>query len=248
MAEWLSTRQTAELLGVSEASVRRWSDHGILPVRRIGPRRERKFRTDHVERLRQAGRPTTAFPVPRQGDLQEYVLGTASFPAYTHLALFYDSDKGRLRVATPFLREGLVAGQPCLLAMRGPALESHLDSLTRTEVDVDGALRAGRLIVWDAESSSVDEALRFWEEALWTALNSQAPVIRVVGEAASQCERLGSESDQQAFEAALNLLTRRFPCLFLCQYDVRAISGPTLLSALRTHPDMMELPLRTLIC
>src|SRR5256885_10054098 len=45
---WLSTLQAAKRLGVSEASVRRWSDRGLLPVQRVGKRLERRFQAGEV--------------------------------------------------------------------------------------------------------------------------------------------------------------------------------------------------------
>src|SRR5690348_13108007 len=39
----LNTNEAARFLRVSEASIRRWSDSGLLPVVRVGRRRERRF-------------------------------------------------------------------------------------------------------------------------------------------------------------------------------------------------------------
>ena len=43
-SELLDIAQAAALLRVSEASLRRWTNAGRLPCRRIGGRRERRFR------------------------------------------------------------------------------------------------------------------------------------------------------------------------------------------------------------
>ena len=59
---WLSTLQAAKRLGVSEASVRRWSDRGLLPVQRVGKRLERRFKAEHVDRF---VAPAPAGPPPR---------------------------------------------------------------------------------------------------------------------------------------------------------------------------------------
>ena len=56
MQDELSTREAAELLGVSEASIRRWSDEGLLPVRRIGRRLERRFSEEDLRRFGHSGR------------------------------------------------------------------------------------------------------------------------------------------------------------------------------------------------
>src|SRR5207249_7233940 len=42
-SEWLDIAQAAALLRVSEASLRRWTNGGRLPCRRIGGRRGRRF-------------------------------------------------------------------------------------------------------------------------------------------------------------------------------------------------------------
>jgi excisionase family DNA binding protein len=249
MTEWLSTRQTADRLGVSEATVRRWGDRGLLPVHRVGRRRERRFPTDRLEQFRQPSRPGAA-EVTARPDTARVSLGATVLPVFTHLACFYDTDDRMLRLASPFLRDGIQAGQPCILAAAGREADIHLESLRRTGVDVDRALRTGGLTLWSAPTASTDEALSWAEDALWAAVSMAGTgdrVIRAVGEALSQRRRFGSEADLMAFEAAMSSITGRFPGLWLCQYDVREFSGPTLLTALRAHPDMLALPLRTLI-
>ena len=47
----LSTKETAEMLGVSPSTVRRWSDDGTLPCYRIGTSGYRKFDKDVVASL-----------------------------------------------------------------------------------------------------------------------------------------------------------------------------------------------------
>src|SRR5256885_5585183 len=39
----LNTAEAARFLRVSQASIRRWSDSGLLAARRVGRRRERRF-------------------------------------------------------------------------------------------------------------------------------------------------------------------------------------------------------------
>lgn len=42
----LAVRQVAQLLAVHVNTVRKWADHGIIPVYRVGPRRDRRFRRE----------------------------------------------------------------------------------------------------------------------------------------------------------------------------------------------------------
>ena len=81
--ELLNTAEAARFLRVSQASIRRWSDGGLLASLRVGRRRERRFaESDLVEFLNRAEKPSAPaqraaihvggvpIPVPRPpGDL-----------------------------------------------------------------------------------------------------------------------------------------------------------------------------------
>ena len=47
----LTTAQAAAMLGVHPNTIRNWSDAGILPTYRIGPRRDRRFKRDDLDRF-----------------------------------------------------------------------------------------------------------------------------------------------------------------------------------------------------
>src|SRR2546422_6352274 len=94
---WLSTRQAAKRLGVSEASVRRWSDRGLLPVQRVGKRLERRFKPEHVERF---AAPATPRP-PLASDIPRVALGGQAGGPRTPPPTPYDPDAGPARVGAP---------------------------------------------------------------------------------------------------------------------------------------------------
>src|SRR4029077_19246224 len=102
--------------------IRRWSDRGILPVQRVGRRRERRFKPEDVERP-----PEQVQPVPRPGPPhpKQGVLGGVAVDVPIHLAAFYDSDAGRVRLTAPFLAEGIRAGEPCFLLAQGEELDAY---------------------------------------------------------------------------------------------------------------------------
>jgi excisionase family DNA binding protein len=241
----LSTRQAAERLGVSEASVRRWSDQGRLPVQRVGKRRERRFRPEDVESASHVRAPE----LPRTaGQAAQVMLGGQAVDVPIHLAALYDSDAGRVRLTVPFLGDGLRAGQPCFLVAQGEELDSYLVALDAIPgVDVDRDLSSGLLTVVGGPGRTVAEALDFWEEKLWAATDRHAPVIRTVGEMVSARENFESEQEMLAYDAALNMTARRFPWAVICQYDVRKFSGPAILQAIRAHPDILDVSLSLLI-
>src|ERR1700682_1270076 len=105
----LNTAEAAQFLRVSQASIRRWSDAGLLAGHRVGRRRERRFaEADRVRFLNRSEAPPRRETAIHVGDL--------AIPVPGHLATFYSSDAGRLRLTVPFLADGLRSDPPCSLA------------------------------------------------------------------------------------------------------------------------------------
>jgi len=243
----MSTRQVADRLRVSEASVRRWSDRGVLPVQRVGRRGERRFKPEDVDGFALASRANPPLALARIDRPQVLISGRA-VPISTHIATLYDSDGARLRLTVPFLADGLRAGQPCFLIAQGAELDSYMTALRSIPgVDVDGAIASGLLTIAGAPGSTVEAAIAYWEENLWDAVENHAPVVRAVGEMVSERETFESEQEMLDYEAAINLTLKRFPTVVICQYDVRKFSGQAVLAALRAHPDILDVSLGLLL-
>src|ERR1700693_4081864 len=101
----LNTEEAARFLRVSEASIRRWSDAGLLPAQRIGGRRERRFREADLIRYLSSGDSLAGRNAP--GVQTAVNVGGVSLPLHSHLATFYNSDAGRLRLSVPFFVDGI---------------------------------------------------------------------------------------------------------------------------------------------
>ncbi len=194
LTQTLNTAEAADVLGVSEASVRRWGDG-------------------------------------------------------THVATFYASAAGRLRTAIPFLRDGLAAGQPCILVASGELLEEYLNALeTELGSAVEGAIQSGQLVVVPAPGATVDEALAFWEDRVPAAVAKfKAPVARALGDMASEKQVFPTVQQMLTYENFFSVLARRLPSVTICQYDVREFDGPSLLDAMKAHPDGFEMGMGRLV-
>src|ERR1700730_10699687 len=126
--DWLGTRDVALRLRVSEASVRRWRDAGLLPVERVGRRGERRFQEADILRFLEQG---VQGEVARR-DLAKPTgvrLGGNAMALGSHIATLYDSDAARFRLTIPFLSAGLRQGHACLLVAGGKLLEGYLAAL-----------------------------------------------------------------------------------------------------------------------
>ena len=58
----LNTRQAAEILNVSEVSIRRWTTAGTLACVRVGAKRERRFRREDLFAFLQSDGPSGQSP------------------------------------------------------------------------------------------------------------------------------------------------------------------------------------------
>ena len=241
----LNTEEAARFLRVSEASVRRWSDAGLLPVRRIGGRRERRFReADLIEYLGSGTPPSAAQPrtVPAAVNV-----GGTPLPLHSHLATFYNSDAGRWRLTIPFLADGIRTGQPCFLAASPDLVSAYKEALRGQGVDIEAAVKKGMLVVVDGPGTTVQGAIDFWEQSCWSVLAGGQTVIRVVGEMGSERKVFVSDEEMMTYEIAFNGVAKRFPTVTLCQYDVREFDGETIFQAMRAHPDLYSVHLGTFL-
>jgi excisionase family DNA binding protein len=227
----LNTAEAARFLRVSQASIRRWSDAGLLDAHRVGRRRERRFeQSDLLAFLNHQG--------SKRGAAALSVAGV-SLPVPSHLATFYSSDAGGLRLPVPFLAEGLRLGQPCFLIAAGEVLERYMQALANED--------RGRLTVVNFVVGSVEAALAQWEANFASALSQGPTVLRIVGEMTSERTMFSSEDEMLGYEEAFDLMSRRYPVAVMCQYDVREFSGLALLRALKAHPDLFDLGLGTFL-
>jgi excisionase family DNA binding protein len=233
----LNTKEAAQFLRVSEASIRRWSDSGLLPVQRVGRRRERRFVQGDLQRFLENPPGDSRPATPK---LTAVNVGGTSVPLRTHLAPIYSSDSGGLRLSVPFLADGLRAGQPCFLVAAGKLLDRYTNALSDERIDVVEALDSGRLVVIPGPGASVGEAISNWERGFGKALAAGPTVLRVIGEMVCEREVFGSEAAMMAYEEAYELMAKRFPVVTLCQYDAREFDGEIVLRVLKSHPDMFE--------
>ena len=85
--ELLNTKETADLLGVSTSTIRRWSDNGTLPCYRIGESKYRKFDYNTIMKVKsEYYGETTSYTNDNISDIQEEQVISHSIPAKSHPA------------------------------------------------------------------------------------------------------------------------------------------------------------------
>lgn len=219
----LNTAEAARFLRVSQASIRRWFDAGLLPGHRVGRRRERRFTEPDLIAFMSRSTPRPDTPAAAS-------VAGMSVPAPAHLATLYGSDSGGLRLAVPFLAEGVRLHQPCFLVGSGQAVEHY-----RRDLDLEHGVT-----VVQFGGGTAAEAIAQWEEMFASARAKGPTVIRVVGEMAEERRMFSSEDEMFQYEQAFDVMCKRYPTVTICQYDVRQFDGVALLQALKAHPDLFD--------
>jgi hypothetical protein len=241
LSKLLNTAEAATFLRVSQASIRRWADAGLLPTRRVGGRHERRFtEPDLVQFLNRGDGQQAKQPTGIN-------VGGVMVPTPGHLATFHSTDAGALRLTVPFLADGLRAGEPSFLVAMDSVLQRYEEALAQQEgVDLGAATDTGRFTVVRFQGTAED-AIALWERLFASALSTGATKIRVVGEMASERAMFPSEEEMLRYEEAFEVMFKRYPGVVLCQYDVRAFGGSSILRALKAHPDLYTLRLGTFL-
>lgn len=245
----LNIKQAAKLLNVSQVSLRRWTDAGRLACLRVGPRRERRFRKADLLAypeqqngpVKQNGGGEVAGPGSRTQ--AEVHIGGISIDYGNHLCSFYENDAGRLKLAVPFLSDGLIADDICYFVAE-PGVQKHvLDELRKISPGVDQAIDKRRLILSEGLGSATD-MLDYFEREFLAASSAGKQRLRVLGDMAWFLEKGMDIAELTDFEVAYNhSLAHRFPVVSLCQYDARRFSGVGVLGALKSHQDTYKFPL-----
>jgi excisionase family DNA binding protein len=226
----LNTAEAARFLRVSQASIRRWADSGRLKASRVGGRRERRFKeSDLVAFLGE--QPAVAEP--------GVTVGSASVPVPGHVAGYYTTDEGGLRLTVPFLAEGLRLGQPCVLVATEATFKRY--------VAVLGGGAGAKLMHAVFKGGTAAAAIAQWEQRFAELAAQGAGVIRVAGEMAEEREMFTSEDEMLRYEEAFELMSKRYPVVVICQYDVRAFSGLTVVRSFKAHPDMFAFRVGTFL-
>jgi excisionase family DNA binding protein len=231
----LTTREAARFLRASEASLRRWADAGLLPASRVGRRRARRFKEEDLLRFMgpdPGGRSRATTGLPPAIALESMFVGLGS-----HLASFFSTDAGRLRLGLPFLRDGIQSGQACLLFAPPDARERYIQALQRERIDIAAAQREGLLTMLSVPALSPEQFIGHLEDVFIDITRKRPGPFRFLGEPVAGLAALQTVNAYLSFEHQCGTLAKRFPVVILCPIDVREFDGQTIIECLKLHHD-----------
>ncbi|MFB9833461.1 anti-sigma factor RsbA family regulatory protein [Actinoallomurus acaciae] len=145
-----------------------------------------------------------------------------------HRAMVYADERAFLDAATPFLREGLAAGEVVLAVAPGPSLDLLRQTLGAVDLGFRDAAhwysQPTRTIA--AYSSVID--------------HNPGRRIRVLAEPGWADGTPAEISEWTRYESIVNQAFARVDASVLCLYDARTTAADVLEGALRTHPELLD--------
>jgi anti-sigma regulatory factor (Ser/Thr protein kinase) len=155
----------------------------------------------------------------------------AGHRGYFHEALLYNSDEEFLAVALPFVRDGVAAGEPVVLALgerSATLLQAALGDTAAVALSAGVGADVGRY-------DNPADALSFYRETLTEHAAAGVGQVRVLGE--TPHPGLGQPWEWWArYEATVNHALAELPVWGLCPYDLRLTSDAVLEDVARSHP------------
>lgn len=157
--------------------------------------------------------------------------GTAVPEPFVHEGLFYRGPQEYLAGTVPFIRHGLAAGEPVLVAVPGPNLE-----LLRAELGG----QAGRVRMLDMTHAGRNPG-RIIPGVLHAFVDRYAPArVRIIGEPIWAGRSAVEYPACVQHEALINAAFTGREASILCPYDAAGLDRAVLADATRTHPILIE--------
>ncbi|MCE3552503.1 MEDS domain-containing protein [Pseudonocardia sp. RS11V-5] len=147
---------------------------------------------------------------------------------YHHEVVLHGADEEFLAVVAPFVREGVAAGEPTIVA-----LAEHESALLRR------ALPRGAGVSWLSRAEQYRtpaSAIRTYREQFAEAFRAGVPQVRLVGNVP---HHVAAWSGWVRYEAAVNQAFAALPVWSLCSYDTRVTPRAIIDDVVRTHPHLV---------
>jgi anti-sigma factor RsiW len=156
-------------------------------------------------------------------------------PLGSHLIYFWESN-AEFERAVRFLHPGLGKGEHCIVFGHDEALEKVKHTLRKQGFDPEQLIGTGELTVLRRHAAA-STTLAEISAAMQGALRAGATAVRFLGNLGMGRDPLpAGENDVLELENNVSAMISGFPCVVVCMYDVKALSGRLIMKGgLETH-------------
>jgi len=222
----MNVKEAAELLNVSEMTIRRWTNSGALNCYRVGGKRERRFRVQDLQKYldKLSSRSTEAAELIPLGGGNPFV------PDGLHLTHLCMNLSESLDIGSAYLREGLARKETVLLVAGKANLDKFINCLELSGVDVGMARSQGRLYISHGAEAPHDMAV-----VISQTIAAAKGRFRLFGDMTWVKEKKWRLEATRQLEEMGNNFLNTFGRLYLCQYPLASFSGEELMMVAETH-------------
>ncbi|GAB4255601.1 MAG: hypothetical protein Kow0092_00830 [Deferrisomatales bacterium] len=220
MDKLLTIKEAAELLNVSEMSLRRWTNAGKLKCYRVGKKRERRFRIADLQSFL------------RGGGNERALLSGLTAPVEAHIAHFYGSEEDCLDRGIAYVKQGLDEGELVLVMSPEERRGKLLRGLEEQGVLVPVLEDQGILTVFEGMESAEKQA-SFVDRMIGRSQPFKG--FRLLGDMVWTQERGWDLEELYRLEKLTNCQRTGVNGMFFCQYDKGRFSADAAFMAMQTH-------------
>lgn len=224
MERLLNIKEAAEFLNVSEMTVRRWTNNGLLNCYRVGGRRARRFRIEDLTDFIETDQVTAATAMVALG------VENAAVPGQSHITHLSTEENEALEVAAAYILEGLRGNETVFVVAPGEKTGPTMNALHRQDASIAESSTAGQLHFSQGRDSP--ELHRKYLADL--AARSQGR-FRVFGDMTWTRGKHWRTEDLYRLEKSMHRTDDIKGGIFLCQYAVDRFTGKEIMMALETH-------------
>ena len=152
-----------------------------------------------------------------------------------HVAHFYKGLNQRFSVLGPYLAEGVLRGDQCVLISSPDVADQLCAWLTSNGLDAAEARTTGQLILHPGEGTC-DDMRALVDRIEANSLRAGHAFVRWAGDAGWALSGNISVCEMLRWEALYDQCSAGWKILALCQFDLGIFSGDVIMDALRSHP------------
>jgi PAS domain S-box-containing protein len=159
-------------------------------------------------------------------------------PLHSHIAYLWETNRD-FEEAVGFIAAGLEGSDHCIVVGDEGETRRVLSILEKHRIPGENLQDRERLTLV-RPAPSAQEFLDRFSRAFEGALAAGAPRIRLMGNVGWNRKSWPTNAELLSFEARVNEIAERFPCVLLCLHEVSALTGVIArYGAFGTHPQML---------
>ncbi|MDO9264853.1 MAG: MEDS domain-containing protein [Desulfosalsimonadaceae bacterium] len=224
MDRLLNIKEAALFLNVSEMSIRRWTNQGVLKCYRVGGKRERRFYMRDLQDFLKASRSQTPRPLgscePRLSDGD-------------HVTHFYSGKKEGLDFSVTYVLAGLKRGERVLVVLPPERHQGVIAALELQYPSTGRDIGEGRIIFSEGKDSP-EEMIRYLGDFV-----TNAEKFRVLGDMFWSIRKGWDLDALSALEQAPALGHPFRNGVLVCQYGLEEFSGAYIMMAAEAHEQII---------